>query len=311
MGKEFVGNKNIEKIQLMEDNMGIYVYKSRKYMIKIHKFYDKALNSLKIQYEELYLDTSYGKTHILILGDKTKEKIFTLHGGNGINPLNIKLFKPLLEKYCIIAPDVIGMPGKSSAIRSLNSNKDDYGNWINEIMEQLHLNSTMFVVSSYSCAMLLSLAEIYPNRISKAVLLVPSGIAHGSLLPMISRMAFPFMKYYFHPTNKSLEGIMQTMVTDRDDMWKEFLHLMMSGYKMEMRPPREFKEKELCSFTSPVFIIASTNDIFFPADKVFRKSEKLFKGTIFKMTIEDRHLPSEEIMNKVCNRIIMFDKRTQ
>lgn len=287
-----------------------FVYKNKKYLMKMYEFYDRALNSLNIQYEELYMDTSFGKTHILILGDKTKEKIFTLHGGNGINPLNIRIFKPLLEKYCIIAPDVIGMPGKSLASRTLSSNKDDYGIWINEIMEHLHLSSTMFVVSSYSCAMLLSLAEIYPDKISKAVLLVPSGIAHGSLLPMISRMAFPFMKYYFHPTNKSLEGIMQTMVTDRDDMWKEFLHLMMSGYKMEMRPPREFKEKELRSFVSPVFIIASSNDIFFPAGKVFKKSVKLFKGTIYKMTIEDRHLPSEETMRKVCGRIFIFDKIT-
>lgn len=288
-----------------------FVYKNKEYMIKIHEFYDKALDSLNIEYEEMYINTSYGRTHILIFGDKAKEKIFTLHGGNGINPLNIRIFKPLLEKYCIIAPDVIGMPGKSSAIRTLSSNKDDYGLWINEIMEQLHLSSTMFVVSSYSSAMLLSLAEVYPDKISKAVLLVPSGIAHGALLPMISRMAFPFIKYYFHPSNKNLEGIMQIMVTERDDMWKEFLHLMMSGYKMEMRPPREFNEKELCSFVVPVFIIASPNDIFFPADKVFRRSAKLFQGRIYKMTIKDQHLPSAETMSKVCERIFIFDKITQ
>lgn len=49
--------------------------------------------------------------------------IFMIHGGNGISPLNIKLFLPLLKEYCMIAPDVIGMPGKSEPYRNLNTVK--------------------------------------------------------------------------------------------------------------------------------------------------------------------------------------------
>lgn len=291
------------------DNMKKFVYKSRSYMNEMNDFYDKALETLDVSYEEVCMDTTYGKTHILIIGDKNKEKIFTLHGGNGINPLNIKLFKPLLSNYCIIAPDVIGMPGKSAPFRTLNSQKDDYGIWLDEIMEKMHLESLMFVVSSYSSAMLLSLAKIAPVRISKAVLLVPSGIAHGSLLKIAFRMTIPFVKYYFCPSQKSLDGIMKTMVTDDDDMWKSFLNLMMTGYKMEMRAPKEYTAKELEQFQAPVFIIASQNDVFFPANKVFNKADKIFKGKIYRMLIEDRHLPSQKTMEKICERIFIFGNK--
>ena len=58
----------------------------------------------------------------------------------------------------------------------------------------------------------------------------------------------------------------------------EFFDIMMSSYKMEMKPPREYKAKELDSFTSPLLIIASDRDIFFPADKVFAKAERSLKG---------------------------------
>lgn len=287
-----------------------FVYKNMEFLSKMHKFYDEELKSLNVKYEESYINTSYGKSHILIVGDQKKQKIFTLHGGNGINPLNIRIFEPLLENYCIIAPDVIGMPGKSSPYRTLNSNSDDYGLWITEILDKLHIESIMFVVSSYSSAMMLSLAKIHPERISKAVLLVPSGITHGPLIPIISRMTIPFVKYYIHPTAKSLDGIMETMITSGDDVWRRFLHLMMSGYKMELRPPREYKPKELSAFDAPIFIAASSNDVFFPANKVFTEADKLFKGSIFKMLITGKHLPSKETLLRVCREIQDFDTRS-
>lgn len=287
-----------------------FVYRNIDCMNEMHDFYDKALKALSVIYEEKMIRTTYGETHILVIGDKSKKPILTLHGGNGINPLNIKIFKPLLKDYCIIAPDVIGMPGKSSPYRTLCSKNEDYGKWLDEVMENMGIVRAMFVVSSYSSAMLLSLAKYSPERILKAVLLVPSGIAHGPLLPIISRMSLPFMKYYIHPTDKSLDGIIETMITDNDSTWREFMNLMMSGYKMEMCPPREYKQKELLSFQAPVFIIASKNDVFFPANRVFKKSKTLFKGTIYKLIIEDKHLPSKETMNEVCRRIVVFDKET-
>ena len=86
--------------------MGKFVYKNKECMDKMHEFYDKALNSLNINYEKQYIGTTFGKTHVLIIGDTKKRKMITLHGGNGISPLNIRIFIPLLEEYCIIAPDV-------------------------------------------------------------------------------------------------------------------------------------------------------------------------------------------------------------
>lgn len=195
-----------------------FVYKNQECMNRMHSFYDKSLASLNVEYSESYIHTSFGKTHIIYIGDKNKKPLFTLHGGNGINPLNIRLFLPLADEYYIIAPDVIGMPGKSEPFRNLDTRKDDYGNWLNEILNALKLDKVMFVVSSYSSAMMLSLAKVHPERVSKAVLLVPSGIAHGPLPTIIWNMSIPFIKYYFHPSRKALEGIMDTMVTDGDDM---------------------------------------------------------------------------------------------
>jgi len=285
---------------------GKFVYKSTESMNRMHAFYDKALAELNVKYEEQNVDTTFGKTHILIVGDTEKKKLITLHGGNGISPLNIKLFLPLLAEYCIIAPDVIGMPGKSEPYRNLNTNKDDFGIWIGEIMDSMSLGKCLFAVSSYSAAMLLSFAKISPKRIEKALLLVPSGIAHGRIAPMISKMIVPFVKYYFKPSPSTLKLVVETMVTESDDMWCEFLDIMMSDYKMEMRPPREFTVKELKNFKADIILFASENDIFFPASKVFVKAEQLFSGKCKMLEISSKHLPDVKTMNYVCEETIDF-----
>ena len=285
---------------------GKFVYKNEESLKKMQEFYDKTLASLKVEYTESYFDTTFGKTHCLLVGDTSKPKICTIHGGNGISTLNLKLFAPLLDSYCVIAPDVIGMPGKSDPYRNISSKKDEYGLWIKEVLDHYECKKISFAVSSYSSAMFLSFAKYYPDMVDRALLLVPSGIAHGPILPMMTKMVGPFIKYYFKPSEKTLDAVIKTMGGKGEQDWRDFFDLMMSSYKMEMKPPKEYKAKELESFTAPLLIIASENDIFFPADRVFKKAAQIFKGPITTVKIDSLHLPSEEAMADICSRAAAF-----
>ena len=289
---------------------GKFVYKNEDGMKKMHEFYDKTLASLDVPYSEDYFDTSFGKTHCLLVGDPEKPRICTIHGGNGITTLNLKLFLPLLQEYCIIAPDVIGMPGKSDPYRNISSKKDEYGLWIKEVLDHHKEDRISFVVSSYSSAMFLSFARMYSENVRSALLLVPSGIAHGSILPMLGKMVVPFMKYYFSPSGKTLDAVIESMGGKGDSIWREFFDIMMSSYKMEMRPPREYKKREMISFKAPLLIIASEKDIFFPAGRVFNKAGKIFAGPVTMVEIDSKHLPSDETMVDVCKRTIEFFENT-
>ena len=156
--------------------------------------------------------------------------------------------------------------------------------------------------------MFLSFAKAFPKNVDKAVLLVPSGIAHGPILPMLSKIVVPFMKYYSKPQPETMDQIMEIMGGKGDENWREFFDIMMSSYKMEMRPPKEYSKKELNGFSSPVLLIASDNDIFFPANCVFKKADKIFAGPITQMKIDSKHLPSQDVMKDVCKAITEFLK---
>lgn len=285
---------------------GKFVYKSEDAMKKMHDFYDRTLASLNVSYSESYFDTSFGKTHCLMIGDENKPKICSIHGGNGITTLNLKLFLPLLSRYCIIAPDVIGMPGKSEPYRNISSKKDEYGLWIKEVLEHFDVEKISFAVSSYSASMMLSFAKQYPKMVDRSLLLVPSGIAHGPYLPMISKMIVPFVKYFFKPSKDTLDAVIETLGGESDDIWREFFDLMMSSYKMELKAPKEYSREELARLDAPLLIVASDNDIFFPADRVFSRSKEIFKSHITLVEIDSKHLPSQETMDDICSQTIEF-----
>ncbi|MCR4787369.1 MAG: FHA domain-containing protein [Lachnospiraceae bacterium] len=198
------------------------------------------------------------------------------------------------------------MPGKSDPYRNISSQKDEYGLWIREVLDHYNADEISFAVSSYSSAMFLSFAKRYPKRVKSALLLVPSGIAHGPILPMMGKMVVPFLKYYLRPSEKTLDAVIETMGGKGDPVWREFFDLMMSSYKMEMKPPREYTKYELASFKAPLLIIASENDIFFPAKKVFRKAKEIFTGPVSTYKIDSKHLPSDETMIYVCKRTEEF-----
>ena len=285
---------------------GKYVYKDEAAMKKMHEFYNKTLASLDVPYEEEYFDTTFGKTHCIIAGDSSKPMICTIHGGNGITTLNLKLFKPLLSRYCILTPDVIGMPGKSEPYRNISSGRDEYGKWIREVLEHYGIMKIPFVVSSYSASMFMSFAKDYPEMVDKALLLVPSGIAHGPYLPMLFKLIVPFTKYYFRPSRKILASVMEILGGEDDEAWSEFFDLMMGLYKMELKGPKEYGPKDLAMFTSPLLIAASPTDIFFPADRVFKKADEIFIGHVTKLEINCKHLPDEDTMAEVCRKTLEF-----
>lgn len=285
---------------MSKSKTGRFVYKDQESMQKMREFYDKTLAALDVPYREDYFDTSFGRTHCLLVGDPDKPRICTIHGGNGITTLNLKLFLPLLEDYSMITPDVVGMPGKSAPYRNISSRKDEYGLWIREVLEHYNVEKIHFAVSSYSASMLLSFAGYHPEMIDRSLLLVPSGIAHGPYMPMLVKMMIPFVKYYFRPSVKTLNTVIETLGGESSAIWREFFDLMMSAYKMELKAPKEYGKDELASFNAPLLIIASRGDIFFPADKVFKRAKEIFNGLIITVETDSKHLPTEEAMVGIC-----------
>jgi hypothetical protein len=67
-------------------------------------------------------------------------------------------------------------------------------------------------------------------------------------------------------------------------------------------PARNGISTLMAAFKAPLLIMASQKDIFFPADRVFAKTRKIFTGPVTTAEIDSKHLPSDQVMVEVCKR---------
>lgn len=283
------------------------IYKNDEYRQNIYKIYNKFKDKSKVDYEDVYIDTKFGKTHILIGGNKNKESVIVFHGGNMINTNTLFWFDKLTEQYRVIAPDYLGHPGLSEE-KVLNPNNDDYANWIIEIMNTLKLEKVNVIGPSFGGGVALNFAKYYPDKIEKMVLIAPSSIKNGSYLKMFLHILIPMLKYKIRPSRKNLYNSVYPMfLYEVENDILEVTSLVYQGVKIQNKMPKTISRKNLTSFNSPVFLIACENDIFFPSKKIIPQAKKIFANLKKVKEIKNSgHSMNKANIDLCINEIIIF-----
>ena len=90
------------------------IYKSKEGKEKIINLYDSQLSRLKAPWKDVYLDTAYGRTHIIETGNLAGEPLLVFHGGNATTAYNLVTCDFIMNDFHIVAVDMLGHPGKSA-----------------------------------------------------------------------------------------------------------------------------------------------------------------------------------------------------
>ena len=181
------------------------IYRSPEGEKKVQELYEIALKRLEIEFDEQMINTSYGVTHSLITGPRESPPLIILQGGNTVNPVTLSWFLPLMKDYRVYAPDTIGHPGRSEQTR-ISPRDNSFGKWVVDLLDNLGIEKSSFVGPSYGAGIILRTAAYAPERISNAVLLMPSGIANGSLWRMIIKIIYPMFLYRLFPTHLTIQS---------------------------------------------------------------------------------------------------------
>jgi pimeloyl-ACP methyl ester carboxylesterase len=284
------------------------IYKNvGKRMIAQH--YDDYLKTFDFEVERIYVDTSYGKTHLLVAGPPEGKPIFLFQGGNCINPMTFSWFLPLVEKYRIYAPDTIGHPGFSDENR-ISAKDNSFAEWIKELMDYFQLDRCAFVGPSYGAGIILRLATYMPERIDCAVLVAPAGIKLGSKLTMIKEILVPLVFYHGTSSPQYLDKIANHMsdysMKERD---KRIIGDVFKHVKLEQDMPKQTTKEELANYHSPTLIIAGKKDLFFPGNRINKAAGDIFSNLIDFKSYDMGHFPSDEYLTKINNDIEDFLKK--
>lgn len=283
------------------------IYKSEGKAV-ISQHYDDYLKSFNFAVEHEYVNTSYGKTHILVAGPPEGKPIFIFQGGNCINPMTLSWFLPLLDQYRVYAPDTIGHPGYSDE-RRISAQDHSFAQWIKELMDYFHIESCAFVGPSYGGGIILRLAAFMPEKIDCAALVSPAGIRLGSKIKMVKNILLPLILFNSTSSPKYLNKI--TGIMSDDSMKERDTKIIGDVFKytnLEQDMPKMTTREELLKYSSPTIIIAGKKDIFFPASSLQKAAKEIIPNLVAFKTYDMGHFPSEDYLMKINDDIGEFLK---
>jgi pimeloyl-ACP methyl ester carboxylesterase len=273
---------------------------------RILKLYDQNWAALGLETERCFVPTRYGQTHVVICGPREAPPLVAFHGGNVISPLSFAWIQPLTEHFRMYAPDTIGHPGYSAETR-LKPGGFQYGEWAADVLDGLELEQPAVMGGSYGAGILLNLAGYAPQKIGKAVLVVPSGFAPPPMIDLMTRMAFPMMMYRLTRKRSWLVSSLTAMYPEPDENVVAVTGAIFENVKIEAQMPRSIRPEDLKDFHAPTLVLAAEKDVLFPAAVVIRRARQVVPNLVAAEVIAgSTHYLPEDQWAALCARIQRF-----
>jgi len=282
------------------------VYKSVRWKEKIQSAHLDRLNNLEIPFRTIDLQTEFGNTKVTITEKHEQvDKIPTivLHGVHASAGIALKALQPLAEKYQLFIIDTVGQATMSEDSK-LDLNNNSYGKWLKESIEKLGFSKVNIIAASYGGFLLSDLLRTDPNKVNKAIFLVPAGFANGSPWSSIRQVSIPMIKYNLTGNEKDLYKFMSAFYSEikSDDI--EFQKSLLKGVNLDLRRPPLAKENEFSDFNGKVYYMGVEDDIFFPVEQSLKKLKQAFTTLTDSYILQGaKHIPATRHNQDINNKI--------
>ena len=252
------------------------IYKSEEGKRKILDLYDSQLSRLSNPWKDVYVDTSYGRTHLVETGNFSGEPLLVFHGGNATTAYNLLACDFIMEDFHIYAVDMVGHPGKS-AETSLPAKGYEYGRWVSEVIDGLKFDKISLFGGSFGAGVIAKTMCVCPDKIKKVVLYVPSGIKNAPAINSASMM-LPMIAYWVVGKDKWLKKCMLPMaVTENnitDDIY-ETAKLSIDYVKVKTGMPSDVDGELMRKCNAPTLVMAAEKDCLFPGGGVIERAKRI------------------------------------
>ncbi|WP_331236307.1 alpha/beta fold hydrolase [Natronorarus salvus] len=285
------------------------IYRSEAGKKEIERRYREMVDSLG-EFDERWVETRYGETHVLVTGPKDGTPLLVFHGGNMVNPVSLEWFLPLADEFRLYAPDTIGHPGLSAETR-VSPRDSSYGEWVTDLLDGLGLDSVAMVGPSYGGGIVLRTAAYAPERIDRAALINPAGLGTGSIVRMLREIVLPMYRYRLRPTEERLGRAVAPMFSDPvEEGDREIVDLVGTVFhevRLERTFPKRATREELSRFGSPTLLVVAEEDVFFPPEQIRPHAERVIPYLVGTVVLEgESHFPSERGRERIVSELRTF-----
>lgn len=264
----------------------------------INKIVVEVSSKLNKKIDELSIDSSFGKTAVLVYGDHKKPPILLVHGLNSAAIFALEHLSFLLKNYQIFAVDILGQPNKSEFVR-LSKLDSSYGNWLLEVIEKLKLHKPTLCGISFGAFPILKSLLINDSYSKEVFLISPAAIVHGDVLKTIFRFLIPVKQFQRTQKEKYCRKILENLYDDFDELIFNYQREVFLNFNMDFSVTPNFTKKELSSIKVPIKIISGSKDFFVPTKKLKKRSETLTSLDNFIVLENSKHIPSKEKLEQL------------
>lgn len=173
-------------------------FKSKKYKSIYENYIENSEKRWPVESENVYIDTSYGPTHVRICG--AGDPLVLLPCFQASSLCYSKIVKQLSEKFKIFAIDTIGDFGKSYLTSTIESTRD-FVLWQEEVYEELNISDGFNLLGTSHGGWLALLYASEFDNVNKLILISPAaGVANINKQWLIRGLCsdlFPFTKKNF------------------------------------------------------------------------------------------------------------------
>jgi pimeloyl-ACP methyl ester carboxylesterase len=256
--------------------MSVYsIYRSDESRRRCMDQYKRMLADWPKPFEQTWVDTSYGRTHVLANGPAQAAALVLFHG-QWSSALSWKaVVAALATRYRTYAIDQVNDVGLSEAAAPI-AGRHEYVDWLRQVRTALGIKDAAVIGQSYGGYLATLFALSNPGSVGKLILLCPG-------LPILGR---PSSKWAIHglpamivPRRAPAVWLIKAMTVNGFDPSDEEQQLLVSSvmglrHRVPIRP--DINAEELQALDMPVMLLIGEREAMYDPEEAARAAKSMF-----------------------------------
>lgn len=270
--------------------------------------YNAVLNQWAVPYDELYIPTRFGDTHIVTSGSKDSAPLLLMHPSGGGATIWVRNVGALSQHYRVYAIDTISEPNKSVLQRPISlRQRRDFADWMVDLFNALHIERADIVGNSFGGFLSLNTAFYLPERVKRVVLISPA----STFVPM------PAWSRHFVPANiiGPLIGSKRMLLDAYNWIWQDFpkdesmtqLRALTAIYGRPRHwAPTVFSDDELRKIKTSILLLIGDHEVIYRPEDAIRRATSLVAGLKAEIVPNANHIAEYTAPDFINARILKF-----
>jgi pimeloyl-ACP methyl ester carboxylesterase len=287
----------------------ISVFRSPEGEAQYYAVYEAVLKQWPVPYEELFIPTRFGDTHVIASESKDAAPLVLLHPSGGSATIWYRNIGPLNQHYRTYAIDTISEPNKSILTRSINSRqqRQEFADWMVDLFDGLQIESAYVVGNSFGGFLTLNTALYLPDRVKKVVLISPADT--------FTQMWAWY--WHFSPANiiGPMLGSKRMLLKAYEWIWQDFpkdecIAQLRAITAISGVPhywfPSVFSDEELRKIRTPVLLLIGDHEVIYKPERAIQRATRLVHGLKAEIIPNANHIAEYTAADFVNARILDF-----